>query len=146
MFSTGINDDIKSKNEVLSIIDSNDFKKIFTSRHINNVIVFGSLYDGDFNEESDVDIAVICDESLKLNPMEELKITGYCEELFGRNVDIIDINDENINNVIKISALNSRMVILKNNLLEKTVEKFDSLYKENREFWDMLDREVLYSE
>lgn len=34
------------------------------------------------------------------------------EELFGRNIDIININDENTNELIKIEALNSRFVAM----------------------------------
>jgi hypothetical protein len=46
-----------------------------------------------------------------------LSLTQKLEELFDRNIDLIDINDENINNLIKISALNSKFVVLKDNLL-----------------------------
>ena len=60
-----------------------------------------------------------------------------------RDVDLIDINDNKVNNVIKIDALNSEIVILSDNLLNITREFYDNLCKENEEFWRILDREVL---
>lgn len=47
--------------------------------------------------------------------------------------------------MIKIEALNSREVIIKDNLLEEAIELYDRLYKENEEFWYILDKVVLES-
>lgn len=131
----------EGKEIVLSKIKSEKFKDIFIKKNIKNVIVFGSLYNGDFNEESDVDIAFIAEQSIPFSV--ELEITTELEEFLNREVDLIDINDENINNLIKISALNSKFVVLENEILEEARNKFDVLYKENKEFWYLLDRTVL---
>ncbi|MBM6860620.1 nucleotidyltransferase domain-containing protein, partial [Clostridium saudiense] len=48
-----------SKEDVLELIKSEDFRDIFLENNITNVIVFGSLLTKDFNEESDIDIAII---------------------------------------------------------------------------------------
>lgn len=133
-----------SRDEVLKIIHSDLFKNIFLNNGITNVIIFGSLALGEFNEESDVDIAVISKEKIPFNT--ELNITLELEELLGRSIGFIDINDESINNMIKIEALNSREVIIKDNLLEEAIELYDRLYKENEEFWYILDKVVLDSE
>lgn len=133
-----------NRDEVLKIIHSDLFKNIFLNNGITNVIIFGSLALGEFNEESDVDIAVISKEKIPFNT--ELNITLELEELLGRSIDFIDINDESINNMIKIEALNSREVIIKDNLLEEAIELYDRLYKENEEFWYILDKVVLDSE
>lgn len=133
-----------SRDEVLKIIYSDSFKNIFLNNGITNIIIFGSLASGNFTEESDVDIAVISKEKIPFNI--ELDITLKLEELLGRSIDFIDINDENINNIIKIEALNSREVIIKDNLLEEAVESYDRLYRENKEFWYILDKVVLESE
>ena len=50
-----IRDDIKNKEQILDIISGNEFKDIFLKKHINNVIIFGSLAKGQFTEESDID-------------------------------------------------------------------------------------------
>ncbi|SHH73240.1 Predicted nucleotidyltransferase [Clostridium collagenovorans DSM 3089] len=133
-----------NKSELLAIIESEKFKEIFIKNNIFNVLIFGSLYTEEFNEESDVDIAVIAQNKIPFKT--EINITLELEKLLGRDVDFIDINDENINNIIKIEALNSKKIIINDELLNNAIEKYDRLYKENREFWDILDREVLGNE
>lgn len=133
-----------NRDEVLKIIHSDLFKKIFLSKGITNVIIFGSLISGNFNEESDIDIAVISKNKIPFDT--ELKVTLELEELLGRSIDFIDINDESVNNMIKIEALNSKEVIIKDNLLNEAIESYDRLYKENEEFWYRLDKVVLDSE
>lgn len=133
-----------NRDEVLKIIHSDLFKKIFLSNGITNVIIFGSLISGNFNEESDIDIAVISKNKISFDT--ELKVTLELEELLGRSIDFIDINDESVNNMIKIEALNSKEVIIKDNLLNEAIESYDRLYKENEEFWYRLDKVVLDSE
>lgn len=133
-----------NKSELLAIIESEKFKEIFIKNNIFNVLIFGSLYTEEFNEESDVDIAVIAQNKIPFKT--EINITLELEKLLGRDVDFIDINDENINNIIKIEALNSKKIIINDELLNNAIEKYDRLYKENREFWDILDREVLSNE
>lgn len=133
-----------NRDEVLKIVHSDLFKNIFLNNGITNVIIFGSLASGNFNEESDIDIAVISEDKIPFNI--ELEITLELEALLGRSIDFIDINDESINNMIKIEALNSREVIIKDNLLDEALELYDRLYRENEEFWYILDKVVLDSE
>lgn len=144
MFTENYINNIKSKEEVLSIISSNEFKKVFTNKNINNVIIFGSLSKDNFSIESDVDIAIISEK--KLSIMDELNITAKLEDILERSIDLIDINDDNINNFIKIEALNSKLVVIQDELLESTIEYYDRFYKENEEFWYLLDKEVLSNE
>ncbi|OPJ57655.1 nucleotidyltransferase family protein [Clostridium chromiireducens] len=141
MFNQDKMDSSKDKTLILSIVDSQGFKDLFINRGITNVIIFGSLANGDFTSESDVDIAIISGVPISFN--DELILTQKLEELLDRDIDLIDINDENINNLIKISALNSKFIVLKDNLLDEAILFYDNLYKENEEFWRILDREVL---
>jgi len=131
----------KDKTLILSIINSQSFKDLFINKGITNVIIFGSLANRDFTQESDVDIAIISKAPISFN--DELILTQKLEELLDRSIDLIDINDENINNVIKISALNSKFIVLKDYLLDEAILFYDNLYKDNEEFWRILDREVL---
>ena len=131
----------KDKTLILNIINSQSFKDLFINKGITNVIIFGSLANRDFTQESDVDIAIISKAPISFN--DELILTQKLEELLDRSIDLIDINDENINNVIKISALNSKFIVLKDYLLDEAILFYDNLYKDNEEFWRILDREVL---
>jgi len=131
----------KNKDDILNIVTSENFKKLFLNKNITNVIIFGSLANDDFTQESDVDIAIISKNQISFNV--ELILTQELEELLDRNVDLIDINDENINNLIKIDALNSKFIIIKDTLLNEALIFYDDLYKDNEEFWRILDMEVL---
>lgn len=141
MFYEGYTDDLKTKEELLDIIISKEFKNIFLNNGISNVIIFGSFAKDDFNSESDIDIAIIGEDKISFS--KELELTQILEEKLRRNVDLIDINDENINNVIKIAALNSKFIIMRDKLLDESIDFYDRLYKENEEFWCILDRKVL---
>ena len=144
MLFSGINNDIKSKDEILSIISSEQFKNIFLNKNIQNVIIFGSLSNDNFNEESDIDIAVIPDSEFTFN--DEIDIESQLEDLLGREIDIININSDNVNVLIKFEALNSKLILMKNDTLNTTIDYYENYYKENEEFWYFLDKAVLYNE
>lgn len=133
-----------SKEDILRLVKSNEFKEIFKRNNIENVIIFGSLTKDDFNEESDIDIAIIGEN--KISDTVDLNLTLELEDFLGRSIDLIDINDEEIENIIKIEALNSDMVIIKYRIYEETYNYYDNLFRENIEFWNRLDRVVLDSE
>ena len=122
-----------SKEDILRLVKSNEFKEIFKRNNIENVIIFGSLTKDDFNEEN------------KISDTVDLNLTLELEDFLGRSIDLIDINDEEIENIIKIEALNSDMVIIKDRIYEETYNYYDNLFRENIEFWNRLDRVVLYS-
>lgn len=133
-----------SKEDILRLVKSNEFKEIFKRNNIENVIIFGSLTKDDFNEESDIDIAIIGEN--KISDTVDLNLTLELEDFLGRSIDLIDINDEEIENIIKIEALNSDMVIIKDRIYEETYNYYDNLFRENIEFWNRLDRVILDSE
>lgn len=139
-----IRDDIKNKEQILDIISGDEFKDIFFKKDIFNVIIFGSLAKEEFTEESDIDIAVIPQTDLSF--MDEINIEAQLEELLGRNIDIININDEGINELIKIEALNSKFIVMYNEKLQKAQDFYENYCKENEEFWYFLDKAVLYNE
>ena len=142
-FNRNIVDD-KSKEEVLALVSSQEFKDIFLKYNIDNVIIFGSLSTDKFNEESDIDIAIIVSENISSKL--DLTLSLELEDFLGRSIDLIDINDEDIENIIKIEALNSDMVIMKNEKYDEKYVYYDILFKENIEFWNRLDKVVLESE
>jgi len=119
-------------------------KIFFLKNDINNVIIFGSLASGNFTEESDIDIAVI--PQTELSFMNEIDIESQLEDLLGRNIDIININNEDVNELIKIEALNSRFIVMHDDKLQKAQDFYENYCKENEEFWYFLDKAVLYNE
>lgn len=141
MFFSGAIDEMKDKDEILNIISQNEFKSIFYKNKITNVIIFGSLSKNNFSLESDIDIAIIAEKKISIN--EELAMTTELEELLGRSIDLIDINDDSVNNIIKIEALNSKFIVIQDNMLDEAIGYYEKFYKENEEFWYLLDKEVL---
>lgn len=133
-----------SKDEILTLVKSKEFKDIFLKYNIRNVIIFGSLTKDEFNEESDIDIAIIGDNKISSNL--DLNLTLELEDFLERSIDLIDINDEDIENLIKIEALNSEMIIIKDDKYNEKFNYYDQLFKENIEFWSRLDKVVLDSE
>lgn len=133
--------DLLAKEELIHIINGVEFKELFLQFNITNVIIFGSITKDSFSCESDVDIAIISQEKLSFS--KELKLIQSLEKMLKREIDLIDINDSDVNNMIKISALNSKWVVFSDKLLEEKIEYYDNLCKENEEFWSRLDRVVL---
>lgn len=75
-----------------------------------------------------------------------MNLTLELEDFLERSIDLIDINDEDIENLIKIEALNSEMIIIKDDKYNEKFNYYDQLFKENIEFWSRLDKVVLDSE
>ena len=123
-----------SKDEILTLVKSKEFKDIFLKHNIRNVIIFGSLTKDEFNEESDIDIAIIGDNKISSNL--DLNLTLELEDFLERSIE----------NLIKIEALNSEMIIIKDDKYNEKFNYYDQLFKENIEFWSRLDKVVLDSE
>ena len=75
-----------------------------------------------------------------------MNLTLELEDFLERSIDLIDINDEDIENLIKIEALNSEMIIIKDDKYNEKFNYYDQLFKDNIEFWSRLDKVVLDSE
>ena len=90
--------------EILDKLKSKELKNYLSKLDINNALVFGSIITDNFNEESDVDIAILG--TSKLTIKEILKIELFLEDLLERNIDVIDLNSDNLDIFIKIDILN----------------------------------------
>ena len=111
---------------------------------MENFVKVTTEHKDEFNEESDIDIAIIGDNKISSNL--DLNLTLELEDFLERSIDLIDINDEDIENLIKIEALNSEMIIIKDDKYNEKFNYYDQLFKENIEFWSRLDKVVLDSE
>ena len=130
--------------EILDKLKSKELKNYLSKLDINNALVFGSIITDNFNEESDVDIAILG--TSKLTIKEILKLELFLEDLLERNIDVIDLNSDNLDIFIKIDILNDGKSIYttdNNKFLEKFIEKVDWYYRENEYHFKCRRRELL---
>ena len=130
--------------EILDKLKSKELKNYLSKLDINNALVFGSIITDNFNEESDVDIAILG--TSKLTIKEILKLELFLEDLLERNIDVIDLNSDNLDIFIKIDILNDGKSIYttdNNKFLEKFIEKVDWYYRENEYYVKCRRRELL---
>ena len=130
--------------EILDKLKSKELKNYLSKLDINNALVFGSIITDNFNEESDVDIAILG--TSKLTIKEILKLELFLEDLLERNIDVIDLNSDNLDIFIKIDILNDGKSIYttdNNKFLEKFIEKVDWSYRENEYYFKCRRRELL---
>ena len=130
--------------EILDKLKSKELKNYLSKLDINNALVFGSIITDNFNEESDVDIAILG--TSKLTIKEILKLELLLEDLLERNIDVIDLNSDNLDIFIKIDILNDGKSIYttdNNKFLEKFIEKVDWYYRENEYYFKCRRRELL---
>lgn len=135
------------KNDALKILEklkSDELKSYLNNINVNSVLVFGSLINGDFNEESDVDIAVIGPSKLPIKVI--LKLELFLEDLLERNIDVIDLNSDNLDIFIKINILNTGKSIYSidnNSFLQDFIDKVDWYYRENEHYFNCRKRDLL---
>lgn len=130
--------------EILDKLKSKELKNYLSKLDINNALVFGSIITDNFNEESDVDIAILG--TSKLTIKEIFKLELFLEDLLERNIDVIDLNSDNLDIFIKIDILNDGKSIYttdNNKFLEKFIEKVDWYYRENEYYFKCRRRELL---
>jgi predicted nucleotidyltransferase len=134
----------KSQSEIMNMLNSEEFKKHLKTMNLNNVLVFGSLLRDDFSEESDVDIAILADNKLKIKSILGLEL--YLEDMLERNIDVVDLNSESLDIFIKINILNSSESIYSsdgNLKLEELKENLDWYFKENENFFRYRRRDLI---
>lgn len=135
-----------SSEEIFSILKSEKLISLYKSRSISSVIVFGSIVTEDFEEYSDVDIAIISKEKISLSLLMEFE-----DELKGilkREIDILDLNSENIDLNMQVSILDNGIVVYNDNLdlYTKMYNDVDNRYKDNETYRYFRERDVIYDE
>ena len=133
--------------EQLNIVNKlkcNEIKEYASKLPINNILVFGSLITDEFNEESDVDIAIFGDE--KLHIKEVLRLELFLEDLLERHIDVVDLRSETLDLFIKIDILNTGKSIYttdNNESLERFIDELDWYYKENEHYFQCRKRDLI---
>lgn len=133
-----------SQIEILEKIKSKDLMEISKNYMIKNILVFGSVLTDDFNINSDVDIAILSDEKLKLNDILSLEL--FFEEVLNRPIDVVDLNSTTLDLFIKINILNTGKVLYtsdNNKSLEELIDKLEWHYRENENFFYYRKRDLL---
>lgn len=91
-----------------------------------DIVLFGSFYRGDYNAESDVDLAIRTSE--KLSSKEIFEIARLLEDIFNRDVDLIDL-DQIENDGFRYEILINGKTIYSENEYEFDLYKLD-MYRE----------------
>ena len=67
------------------------------------------MNNGEFTEESDVDLAIICEEKMNLENILEIEL--YFEDILKREIDVIDLKSDSLDLFLKINILNNGKVL-----------------------------------
>lgn len=126
---------MKDKNIILDKLASVEFSKFISEFNISTVVVFGSICNEEFNELSDVDIALLGKNKIPLDSILEIEL--FLERFLERQIDAIDLRSDTLDFFIKIDILNNGKVIYSadnNQLFERFYDETDRIYKENENF------------
>ncbi|MHC1685219.1 MAG: nucleotidyltransferase family protein [Clostridiaceae bacterium] len=135
---------IYDKNIILEKLTSAEFFDFISKFQICSVILFGSICSDEFHELSDVDIAVLGEDIIPLDDILdiELFLEGYLE----REIDVIDLKNENIDLFLKINILNNGKVIYtndENKVFNNLCDDTDRIYRENENYMYFRKLDVL---
>lgn len=130
-------DNRDDKRIILEKLTSVEFVKFVSKFDVSSVIAFGSVCNDEFNELSDVDIALLGKNKNSLDLDIILDIELFLERFLERNVDVIDLRSDNLDLFIKINVLNNGNIIYSkdnNKLFDEFCDEIDRIYRENENF------------
>jgi len=132
------------KEEILNKLKSEEFTGFIKRFDIINIAVFGSILTEEFNEESDVDIAVLGRGSFSLDDILEVEL--FLERFLEREIDVVDLKSKTLDIFVKISILNSCEIIYStdNKVFEEFCDDVEWIYRENENFIHFRKVDVLY--
>ncbi len=132
------------KEEILKKLKSEEFTGFIKRFDIINIAVFGSILTEEFNEESDVDIAVLGRGSFSLDDILEVEL--FLERFLEREIDVVDLKSKTLDIFVKISILNSCEIIYStdNKVFEEFCDDVEWIYRENENFIHFRKVDVLY--
>ncbi|PJE73718.1 MAG: hypothetical protein COV02_01110 [Candidatus Terrybacteria bacterium CG10_big_fil_rev_8_21_14_0_10_41_10] len=90
-----------------SIMKNKDLMAIFKENNVSFAYLFGSLASGNFNQDSDIDIAVMLPFEMKKKERFDLrlKLMGEISKILKKKVDVVVLND--------VSSLYFKYIIIK---------------------------------
>ena len=134
---------IYDKNEIMNILKSDRCIDTFKKSNINSVIIFGSIVTDNFEEYSDIDIAILSSEKINLTCIMDLE--EEIGKMINREIYIIYLNDDETYLRFKVSVYDSGLLIYNDelDLYGKDYNKTDIIYKNNEEFRFFRERDVI---
>ncbi|SFB03624.1 type VII toxin-antitoxin system MntA family adenylyltransferase antitoxin [Clostridium frigidicarnis] len=132
------------KNDIINKLNSEYFFEFIDKFNINSVMLFGSICTEDFNELSDVDIAILGENKLPLDNILDIEL--FLEELLKRDIDVVDLKSNSLDMFVKINILNTGKVLHttdENKLFERFCDDINRIYIENADFMYFRRRDVL---
>lgn len=127
------------KVEIIEKLKSEEVFNFIKKYNIITMLMFGSIVsddlDNEFNEESDVDIAILASKSIELDSI--LGIELFFQNLLNREIDVLDLRSESLDIFVKISILNTGKIIYTEDngmSLEVLYNETDRIYRENENF------------
>lgn len=134
----------KSQLNILEKLNSDEFSQYLQKMQLKEVLVFGSVLTEEFNEVSDVDIAILADNRVKIKDI--LALESYLEDMLCRSIDVVDINSENLDIFIKINILNSGRSIYSSDhskAFNEVIDRVEWYYRENEHFFKCRRRDLI---
>lgn len=135
---------VEIKNDIINKLNSEYFFEFIDKFNINSVMLFGSICTEDFNELSDVDIAILGENKLPLDNILDIEL--FLEELLKRDIDVVDLKSNSLDMFVKINILNTGKVLHttdENKLFERFCDDINRIYIENADFMYFRRRDVL---
>lgn len=133
-----------SRSAIFEKLTAEDIIQHIEKLSLNNVMIFGSILTDDFNEESDVDIAVLGNEKLKITDILNLEL--FFEDMLGRSIDVVDLTNETLDIFVKVNILNTGKSIYssdENKSLEELIDRMELYYRENENYFYCRRRDLL---
>lgn len=135
------------KVNILDKLKSKEAIDIFKQNKINTVVVFGSILTGDFQEYSDVDIAILSRNKITIDVI--MIMEESLEKLLNRDVDIVDLKSEDTQLNMKVSIYDNGKIIYDDdhrNLYNLDYMEVERVYKENETFRFFRERDLIFDE
>ncbi|APC78933.1 TPA: type VII toxin-antitoxin system MntA family adenylyltransferase antitoxin [Clostridium botulinum] len=126
---------IDEKNIILSKLTSVKFSKFISEFNVSSVMIFGSICNDEFNELSDVDIAILGKSKMSLDTILDIEL--FLEEFLERQIDVVDLKSDTLDFFVKMNILNNGKAIYSkdnNMLFNEFCEETDRIYRENENF------------
>lgn len=127
------------KIEIIEKLKSEEVFNFIKKYNVTTMLIFGSIVsddlDNEFNEESDVDIALLANKSIELDSILEIEL--FFQNLLNREIDVLDLRSESLDIFVKISILNTGKIIYTEDngmSLEILYNETDRIYRENENF------------
>lgn len=136
-----------TKAKILNKLKDKECINTFRDNKIATAILFGSILTEDFEEYSDVDIAILSEEHITFNTLSLMEES--LQKILGREVDVVNLNSEELDLNMKVSIYDDGQIIYDIDNLQlynKGYIEAEQLYKENETFRFFRERDVMLDE